>query len=84
MPMSGNHRGAMLMALCMLCFVTNDGLMKMLFADMSIYQAIFLRGLITAPLLAVMAWRQGVLVPRLTGHDRWIVVIRGLAEVDIQ
>ena len=81
MPMSGNHRGAMLMALCMLCFVTNDGLMKMLFADMSIYQAIFLRGLITAPLLAVMAWQQGVLVPRLTGHDRWIVVIRGLAEV---
>ena len=81
MPMSGNHRGAMLMALCMLCFVMNDGLMKMLFADMSIYQAIFLRGLITAPLLAAMAWRQGVLVPRLTGRDRGIVIIRGLAEV---
>ena len=81
MPLSANHRGAMLMAISMLCFVLNDGFMKALFADMSIYQAIFLRGLITAPLLAMMAWRQGVLLPRLTGRDRWIVMIRGLAEV---
>ncbi|MGB1176916.1 MAG: EamA/RhaT family transporter, partial [Candidatus Puniceispirillaceae bacterium] len=81
MPLSANHRGAMLMALSMLCFVLNDGFMKALFADMSIYQAIFLRGLITAPLLAAMAWRQGVLVPRLTARDRWLVTIRGLVEV---
>lgn len=81
MPLSANHRGAMLMAVSMLCFVLNDAFMKLLFADMSIYQAIFLRGLITAPLLAIMAWRQGVLVPRLTGRDRLIVAIRALAEV---
>jgi drug/metabolite transporter (DMT)-like permease len=81
MPLSANHRGALLMAVSMLCFVLNDGLMKALFTDMSIYQAIFLRGLITAPLLAMIAWRQGVLRPRLTRHDRWIVMIRGLAEV---
>jgi drug/metabolite transporter (DMT)-like permease len=81
MPLSANHRGALLMAVSMLCFVLNDGFMKALFTDMSIYQAIFLRGLITAPLLAMIAWRQGVLRPRLTGHDRSIVMIRGLAEV---
>jgi S-adenosylmethionine uptake transporter len=81
MPLSANHRGALLMAVSMLCFVLNDGFMKALFTDMSIYQAIFLRGLITAPLLAMIAWRQGVLRPRLTRHDRWIVMIRGLAEV---
>ena len=81
MPLSTNHRGALLMAISMLCFVLNDGFMKALFADMSIYQAIFLRGLITAPLLAAMAWRQGVLLPRLSGRDRWIVMIRGVAEV---
>ena len=81
MPLSANHRGALLMAISMLCFVLNDGFMKALFADMSIYQAIFLRGLITAPLLAAMAWRQGVLLPRLSGRDRWIVMIRGVAEV---
>ena len=81
MPLSANHRGAALMALSMLCFVLNDGFMKVLFADMSIYQAIFLRGLLTAPLLATMAWHQGVLMPRLAGRDRAIVAIRGLAEV---
>jgi drug/metabolite transporter (DMT)-like permease len=81
MPLSTNHRGAMLMAISMLCFVLNDGFMKALFADMSIYQAIFLRGIITAPLLAVMAWRQGVLLPRLGRRDRALVVIRGVAEV---
>ncbi|MEK9853972.1 MAG: DMT family transporter [Rhodobiaceae bacterium] len=81
MPLSANHRGALLMAVSMLCFVLNDGFMKALFTDMSIYQAIFLRGLITAPLLAMIAWRQGVLRPRLTRHDRRIVMIRGLAEV---
>ena len=69
------------MALSMLCFVLNDGFMKMLFADMSIYQAIFLRGLITAPLLALMAWHRGVLLPRLNARDRGLVAIRGLAEV---
>ncbi|HCD80417.1 MAG TPA: EamA family transporter, partial [Alphaproteobacteria bacterium] len=31
--------------------------MKALFADMSIYQGIFLRALVTVPLLAFMAWR---------------------------
>lgn len=39
--------------------------MKMLFAEMSIYQATFLRGVITVPLIAVLAWQQGVLIVRL-------------------
>ena len=81
MLLSANHRGALLMAVSMLCFVLNDGVMKALFADMTIYQAIFLRGLITAPLLAAMAWRQGVLAPRLSARDWWLVMIRGIAEV---
>jgi drug/metabolite transporter (DMT)-like permease len=81
MLLSANHRGAFLMALSMLCFVLNDGVMKALFADMTIYQAIFLRGLITVPLLAAMAWRQGVLAPSLSARDWWLVIIRGLAEV---
>ena len=81
MLLSANHRGAFLMALSMLFFVLNDGVMKALFADMTIYQAIFLRGLITVPLLAAMAWRQGVLAPSLSARDWWLVIIRGLAEV---
>ena len=69
------------MALCMLCFVFNDALMKWLFAEMSIYQAIFLRGLITVPLMAAMAWRQGSLLLRLQSRDRRLVAVRVTAEV---
>jgi len=76
-----NLRGASLMALSMLAFVLNDGLMKALFADMSIYQAIFLRGVITVPLIAVMAWQQGALIIRLAPRDRVFVGVRVSAEV---
>ena len=69
LPLSANHRGALLMSLCMFAFVLNDGLMKWLFAEMSIYQAIFLRGVVTVPLMAAMAWRQGSLILRLASHD---------------
>ena len=34
LPLSANHRGALLMSLCMFAFVLNDGLMKWLFAEM--------------------------------------------------
>ena len=76
-----NLRGASLMALSMLCFVSNDALMKMLFAEMSIYQAIFLRGVITVPLIAVLAWQQGALIVRLARRDRALVGLRVSAEV---
>ena len=69
------------MALSMLAFVLNDGLMKALFVDMSIYQAIFLRGMVTAPLLALLAWRAGVLMARLGGRDTRLVIIRVISEV---
>jgi len=76
-----NLKGAALMALSMLAFVSNDAMMKALFADMSIYQAIFLRGLITVPLIALMAWHQGALLIRIAPRDRWMVALRVAAEV---
>ncbi|MEC7237866.1 MAG: hypothetical protein VXW17_07535, partial [Pseudomonadota bacterium] len=76
-----NLRGAMLMALSMLAFVSNDAMMKALFADMSIYQAIFLRGVITVPLIAVMAWQQGALIINIAPRDRGLVATRVAAEV---
>lgn len=69
------------MALSMLAFVANDALMKALFADMSIYQAIFLRGLITVPLIALMAWQQGALMISLAARDRMLMALRVAAEV---
>ena len=81
MPTSLNARGALLMTLSMLAFVLNDGLMKTLLVDMSIYQAVFLRGIITIPFMAIMAWRTGVLIVKLKGRDKKIILGRVLTEV---
>ena len=81
MRFSPNSWGAMLMAISMFSFVFNDGLMKVLFADMSIYQAIFLRGLVTAPLMALLALRAGVLIARLGRRDTRLVLIRVASEL---
>ena len=76
-----NLRGATLMALSMLAFVLNDGLMKAVFDGMSIYQAIFLRGLITVPLIALLAWHKGALIVRIAPRNRLLVTLRVAAEV---
>ena len=76
-----NLRGATLMALSMLAFVLNDGLMKAVFDSMSIYQAIFLRGLITVPLIALLAWQKSALIVSIAPRDRLLVTLRVAAEV---
>ena len=81
MPTSLNARGALLMTLSMLAFVFNDGLMKTLLVDMSIYQAVFLRGIITIPFMAIMAWRTRVLIVKLKGRDKKLILGRVLTEV---
>ena len=69
------------MALSMLAFVLNDGLMKAVFDSMSIYQAIFLRGLITVPLIALLAWHKGELIVSIAPRNRLLVTLRVAAEV---
>jgi drug/metabolite transporter (DMT)-like permease len=69
------------MALSMLAFVLNDGLMKAVFDSMSIYQAIFLRGLITVPLIALLAWHKGALIVSIASRNRLLVTLRVAAEV---
>lgn len=69
------------MSASMLAFVLNDGQMKYLFADISIYQAIFLRGLLTIPLIAALAWHQRQLFIRLSRSDWKFVALRALGEI---
>ena len=69
------------MALSMLAFVLNDGLMKAVFDSMSIYQAIFLRGLITVPLIALLAWHKGELIVSIALRNRFLLALRVAAEV---
>lgn len=69
------------MSASMLAFVLNDGQMKYLFADISIYQAIFLRGVLTIPLIAALAWHQRQLFIRLSRSDWKFVALRALGEI---
>ena len=78
---SVNIRGAMIMAASMLAFVLNDGLMKLLFTDISIYQAVFLRGVMTVPIIGLIAVYRKQLFVRVSGHDWKIISIRVAGEV---
>lgn len=78
--MSDNLSGALLMIGAMAGFTINDALMKLVSAEVPLFQALLLRGLGVSALLAVLAWRAGVLRPRLQRGDAWLVGLRTLAE----
>ena len=69
------------MSRSMLAFVLNDGLMKILFIDWSIYQAIFLRGILTIPLMLFFAWKAKQLFVKLSRSVWKLIVIRTASEV---
>jgi drug/metabolite transporter (DMT)-like permease len=78
--LSDNARGALFMSIGMAAFVLNDTLMKLVSADLPLFQAIFLRGILTTLAFALIAWRLGALrLPDFNG-DRWLVAVRVLAE----
>lgn len=81
MRQSDNAIGALIMTGSMLAFVVNDGLMKYLFTDMSLYQAVLLRGIFCIPVIAALAWHKRQLFIRLSRRDWRIVIIRSAAEV---
>lgn len=78
---SPNTRGAGLMMASMIAFTVNDACMKSLSDEVPLFQAIFLRGLVTCAFLAFMAWRTGAFKVRIPRGDLGLVVIRSLAEV---
>ena len=69
------------MSASMLAFVLNDGLMKILFADWSIYQAIFLRGVLTIPIMLFFVWKTNQLFITLSASDWKLILVRTVAEV---
>lgn len=81
MQVSDNTRGAALMALSVFCFTANDTMMKFLFGDMPLFQAVLLRGLLCLPVITYMAHRRAQLFVRASRHDMSIVLIRAGAEI---
>ncbi|WP_242500648.1 DMT family transporter [Tropicimonas sp. IMCC6043] len=79
--MSPNLRGALLMAASMACFTINDTFLKSVSDEMSMFQAVFLRGMFSTLLMVAMAAATGGLRMRLAQRDRWTVLLRTFSEI---
>jgi len=79
--LSANAKGAFMMSIARVAFVTNDALMKILFADMEVFQAMFLRGSIAVPLIAFLAWYRKCLLVRFSIIDFVLLCVRAAAQI---
>ena len=74
-------RGPALMTLLMLAFTLNDTFMKAASAELPLFQALFLRGVLTVAILGALVRRAGGLRLPRAGCDRMWLAIRTLGEV---
>ena len=79
--LSDNIKGALLMAASMLAYVLNDTMVKMAADSLSLFQTVFLRGVITVLLLGLFAWHKKQLFCRIDRKDWWVVILRLAGEV---
>jgi drug/metabolite transporter (DMT)-like permease len=79
--LSDNARGAIFMMVSMAAFVLNDTLMKLVSAEMSLFQAVFLRGLVATVLLLMLARRRRVMFPSVDSGSRRLLALRMGAEI---
>ena len=79
--LSENVRGALMMAVAMLAFSSNDAAMKSLSGELPLFQAIFLRGIVTTIAMIILAGLFGQLRLRLGRQDFILICVRSLAEV---
>lgn len=82
--LTDNARGAILMMVSMAAFTVNDTFMKLILGDLPMFQALFLRGIGTSLIFALIAWRMGALrrgsLVGLPRGDLWRIAVRTLAE----
>ena len=81
MRLNDNLLGAALMTCCVLAYVLNDAVMKLLFADIDFFQAIFLRGLVSLPPILVLALMTKTLLQKYSAKNQRLMIIRILAEI---
>lgn len=81
MRLNDNLLGAALMTCCVLAYVLNDAVMKLLFADIDFFQAIFLRGLVSLPPLLILAFMTKTLLQKYSTKNQRLMIIRILAEI---
>ena len=81
MRLNDNLLGAALMTCCVLAYVLNDAVMKLLFADIDFFQAIFLRGLVSLPPILILALMTKTLLQKYSTKNQRLIIIRILAEI---
>ncbi len=79
--MTDNMRGALLMVAGQAAFTLNDTFMKTLSGEVPLFQAIFLRGVVTTVFLVFLARALGTLTLDLSRGDWTFVGLRTLGEV---
>ena len=79
--LSDNTRGALFMTICMAGFVLNDAMIKLATQEVSLFQAIFLRGILASLLIGVLAWGRRQLFCRISPADRKMLVLRLVGEL---
>ncbi|MGJ8582516.1 MAG: DMT family transporter [Marinosulfonomonas sp.] len=78
--LSDNMRGALFMMAGMAFFTFNDVCMKSLSGEVPLFQAIFMRGVLTSTLMLVLVFATGGLTLNLPRMDWTLVGVRTLAE----
>ena len=81
MRLNDNFLGAALMTCCVLAYVLNDAVMKLLFTEIDFFQAIFLRGLVSLPPLLILALITKTLMQKYSTKNQRVMIIRILAEI---
>ncbi|MEP3297349.1 MAG: DMT family transporter [Pseudoruegeria sp.] len=76
-----NTRGALHMIGAMAGYTVNDAFIKVLLADMSFYQAIFIRGCLITLLLCVLVYVKGGQSLRMGRKDWVVITARTITEV---
>ncbi|MCR9070053.1 MAG: DMT family transporter [Rhodobacteraceae bacterium] len=81
MTSNPNALGALYMTAAMLGFTLNDAAMKLVTGTVPLFQAVFLRGLLTTVLLVAVVWMLGGLRFSIPRSDRGRVAWRTLFEI---
>lgn len=80
MVLSDNMRAAVFMMTSMSAFTVNDVFMKLANAELDLFQAIAMRGLMITFGLAMLAYLRGQLTYRPSRKDWWLIALRTAAE----
>jgi S-adenosylmethionine uptake transporter len=81
MRLNNNMKGAALMTGCVFAYVINDAFMKLLFSEIALFEAVFLRSIIIIPPVLVMAWITKVTLRNLSNQDKLLISVRVVAEI---